>query len=256
MRLNWCPPGEFMMGSKQRTGIYMGDDVWQRHVTLTRGFWLGVHPVTQAEYATVTGRWPSYFKGVDLAGFNGPVNLDLSAAILASGGRSMLPVEQVSWSDAMAFCRKLTSEQRASKRLPAGLRYTLPTEAQWEYACRAGSVRRRYGPLKAVAWCGMAVGKGQTFPVGLKAPNKFGLHDTLGNVWEWCLDQYEERRGDHCSERVVDPIGRDSGKGPSIRGGGWLDPANTVYADYHSWVKASARDDDLGFRLALVPECE
>ena len=232
MKLVWIPPGEFMMGSKnspwQVTRRYGGNPVWyqnqhpRRKVTLTRGFWMGESEVTQAQYQAVMGSNPSRSKSNDL------------------------PVEMVSWHHAMEFCRKLSEKE--------GRTYTLPTEAQWEYAARAGTdTAYCFGDdpsqLGEYAWL-RNTGKG-THPVKMKKPNGFGLHDVHGNVWEWCLDWYQDSYNglDH-----VDPLGPRSGQSRVARGG-----ARHFYAGpYRSAVRERYNPDarnrylDVGFRVVLL----
>ena len=131
-----------------------------------------------------------------------------------------LPVETVSWDDAMEFCRKLTERERQAGRLPTGTIYTLPTEAQWEYACRAGTTGDNAGEVDAMAWYYKNSGAA-THAVGTKRANAWGLHDMHGNVWEWCLDWY----GPYFGGRVTDPKGVPSGTLRVRRGGSWGDVA-------------------------------
>jgi formylglycine-generating enzyme required for sulfatase activity len=155
-------------------------------------------------------------------------------------------VEQVSWDDAMAFCAKLTEREKAAGRLPTGYAYTLPTEAQREYACRAGTEGPFAGDLDAMAWYGPNSG-GTTHPVGLKQPNAWGLYDMEGNGWEWCRDWYAPYPGGE----VTNPAGPPSGSGRVFRGGSWnYDAANCRSAIRNSSGPAY-RHDDVGFRLAL-----
>ena len=196
-------------------------------VTLTQAFLLGRTEVTQGQYEAVMGTNPSKFKKV---------------------GRNA-PVEQVSWDDAMAFCRKLTERERAAGRLSEGYAYTLPTEAQWEYACRAATTGSYAGDLNAMAWYDENSGK-KTHAVGTKQTNAWGLSDMHGNVWEWCLDWDASYPGGS----VTDPGGAPSGSYHVFRGGGWNLSAHFCRSadriDYHSPV---FRLYYLGFRLALAP---
>ena len=162
------------------------------------------------------------------------------------------PVEQVSFRDARRFVRALNRTKR-------GLGMTLPSEAQWEYACRAGTDDATYagpalvkgkdnaGILNEIAWWGGNSGS-ETHEVGQKQPNSWGLHDMLGNVWEWCADAWHENHD------AAAPDGRardgESAARRVIRGGSWFDDARNVRAAYRNWNEPGDRDDDLGFRCA------
>jgi formylglycine-generating enzyme required for sulfatase activity len=190
-------------------------------VTLTKGYHLGATEVTQAQWESVMGSNPSKFKGRDL------------------------PVENVSWDDAMAYCRKLTERERAAGRLAAGYAYTLPTEAQWEYAYRAGTTGAYAGDLGSMAWYGENSGN-KTHAVATKRANAWGLYDMHGNVWEWCSDWY----GSYASGRVVDPTGARSGTGRIARGGSWFNDASYCRSALRSRDSPDYRINGLGFRLA------
>ncbi len=213
--------GRFEMG---RASGSSSDERPVTEVTISRPFWLGKTEVTQAQWEALMGSNPSYFKGANL------------------------PVEQVSWDDAMAFCRKLTERERAAGRLPEGYIYTLPTEAQWEYACRAGTIGDYAGNLDAMAWYGANSGS-STKPVGQKQANAWGLHDMHGNVWEWCLDW----KGDYPGGSVTDPTGPGSGPGRVFRGGSWVNPADFCRSALRLGLTPDYRGHNLGFRLALTP---
>ena len=189
-----CAGGTFSMGS--RSG---GSDEQPVTTVTLSPFWLAKTEVTQAQWEAVMGSNPSYFKG------------------------GQLPVERVSWDDAMEFCRKLTERERQAGRLPAGTIYTLPTEAQWEYACRAGTTGDYAGEVDAMAWNTKNSGV-TTHAVGTKQANAWGLHDMHGNVWERCLDWY----GPYSGGRVTDPKGALSGTIRVMRGGSWSGEA--IYA--------------------------
>ena len=202
----------------------MGDGSNAHKVTLTQPFMLGVHEVTQAQYEQVMGSNPSKFRG--------PQN----------------PVETVSWNDALDFCQKLSA---LPEELKAGRVYRLPTEAEWEYACRAGTTTKySFGDdesqLGEYAWFVGNAGR-ETRPVGLKQPNAWGLYDMHGNVWEWCADWY----GGYPSGYVTDPTGPQSGSYRVIRGGSW----GTYFRPPASrdWDGPYRSYDDLGFRVACVP---
>jgi formylglycine-generating enzyme required for sulfatase activity len=185
-------------------------------VTLTQGFWMARHPVTQGQWQSLMGDSPSHFQ---------------------KAGNDA-PVESVNWDDAMRFCRRLTEHD-------AEWRYRLPTEAQWEYACRAGTT----GPYNARAavidlmWYEGNSG-GTTHPVGEKRPNAWGIHDMHGNVWEWCADWY----GSYPAEAVTDPTGAQNGEYRVLRGGCWEDPAQGCRSAIHLRGSPDGRDNGIGFR--------
>ena len=223
------PAGKFVMGSPAGEKDRDDDEGPQTTVTISKPFWLGKTEVTQAQWKTVMGSDPSYWKG------------------------NYLPVESVTWFDAVAFCEKLNEMKSGS--LFAGYRYTLPTEAQWEYACRAGTSTRfyygddaDYSQLEKYAWyAGNCPSK--THTVGARAPNNWGLHDMHGNVWEWCLDW----SGDYTGGSVSDPPGPSSGQDRVIRGGGWNFRADYSRSAYRNYYWTDAPYDSLGFRIALSP---
>ncbi|MEO5958340.1 MAG: SUMF1/EgtB/PvdO family nonheme iron enzyme, partial [Opitutaceae bacterium] len=196
-------------------------------VTLTRPFWLGKTPVTQAQYEAVMGSNPAHFKDQG----------------------SNLPVESVSWEDAMNFCRKLTEHERSAGRLPANLAFTLPTEAQREYACRAGTAGRYAGELNAIAWySGNSDERPQ--PVARKQANAWGLFDMQGNIWEWCLDWYDSYPDPE--QPVADPTGPARGSRRVYRGGAWFHSADLCRSAARFKVEPAYRGSLLGFRIALT----
>lgn len=233
-RLRWIPPGRFLMGSpKDERG--RDDDEGPHHlVTLTQGFWLADAPCTQVEWRAVMGTEPSHHKGESLA----------------HEDRRNLPVEQVSWADCEQFCEKLRA------RFP-GMHAMLPSEAQWEYACRAGTasafndgspciVPGGHDPaLAKLGWFDKNSG-GRTKPVRGLAPNQWGLYDMHGNVWEWCQDWLDR----YATDDQVDPAGAASGGGRVFRGGSWGSPAWCCRSAYRGRWQPVERFDDLGFRLA------
>lgn len=161
-----------------------------------------------------------------------------------------LPVENVSWDDAVEFCKKLSELPEEKK---AGRVYHLPTEAQWEYACRAGS-KTTYsfddeeGLLPVYGWFKRNSSQ-RTHSVGLLEPNAWGLYDMHGNVWEWSSDWY----GEYSTDAVTDPTGPTTGKERVNRGGCWLYQAANCRSSSRNWAKSSYRDGLLGFRIALNP---
>ncbi|WP_256868485.1 formylglycine-generating enzyme family protein, partial [Candidatus Entotheonella palauensis] len=215
-RMRWIPAGRFMMGSPDDEEGRFGDEGPQHEVELSRGFWLFDTPCTQALWQAVMDDNPSAFKG------------------------EHRPVEQVSWEDCQIFLEEV------NRRLP-GLELGLPTEAQWEYACRAGTTTARYhGDVDAIAWYGDNSGD-ETHDVGLKRPNAWGLYDMLGNVYEWCHDgDY-----DYTSDAAVDPaVSAEAGAYRVIRGGGWFFPAQYVRSAYRDACWPAGRVVFLGFRCS------
>ena len=233
-------PGRFTMGSPASELNRGSAEGPQTQVTISKPFLLGKYEVTQAQWEAVMGSNPSHFKG-----------------------DPDLPVEQVSWEDALAFCRKLTAR---AKKLN-GLAFSLPTEAQWEYACRAGtSTPFHYGnELRS----GMAnfggryeylAGQGQTenksgtylrktTRVGSYRANAWGLYDMHGNVWEWCLDWWGDKLP---GGSAVDPRGPSTGSVRVYRGGGWCDDGQYCRSADRYGSAPTSRCNYLGFRVALV----
>ena len=224
LELLWVAPGTFLMGSPADEPERNKAEGPQVRVTLTQGFWLGKTEVTQAQYEAVMGVNPSTFKSA------GPE----------------APVEHVSWSDAMTFCRRLTERERAAGRLPEGFAFTLPTEAQWEYACRAGSTGAYPGEPDAMGWFESNSG-GTTHPVARKRPNGWGFHDLAGNVLEWCYDWY----GPYARDPVVDPEGPARGYYRIARGGSWRVGARVGRSAARAGGSEARLDYTMGFRLAL-----
>ncbi|MEV6166134.1 SUMF1/EgtB/PvdO family nonheme iron enzyme [Streptomyces sp. NPDC052052] len=188
-------------------------------------FRMAAVPVTQSLYAHVTGQQPSTARG------------------------DRLPVEGVSWWDAVRFCNALSrregltpayhlrpGEETADWNASAD-GYRLPTEAEWEHACRAGTTGPRHGPLDEIAWY-QGNSEGHIHPVGVKQPNAWGLHDMLGNVWNWCWDVYDAEV--YGTYRV-------------LRGGGWADEHWSCRASVRRRSHPTFRIDDVGFRLARSP---
>jgi formylglycine-generating enzyme required for sulfatase activity len=232
MKLVLIPKGTFMMGSPE-TEQGRKENETQHEVTISKDYYLGVTEVTQAQYEKVIGKNPSYYQGAIV----GNENADL-------------PVEQVSWDDAVEFCKKLSELPEEKK---AGRVYRLPTEAQWEYACRAGS-KKAYsfddeeGLLPEYGWFERN-SSGRTHTVGLLEPNAWGLYDMHGNVWEWCSDWY----GEYPNGALSDPTGPKEGSYRVLRGGSLsLEAASCRSANRNS-IYPSIRLDNFGFRVALSP---
>jgi formylglycine-generating enzyme required for sulfatase activity len=214
-------PGEFMMGSDKGND----DEKPMHEVRLSKPFYLGKYEVTQGQWQAVMGNNPSRFKG-----------------------DPNLPVEQVSWEDVQAFIRKLNA-------IDGGTTYRLPTEAEWEYAARAGTTTAySFGDdpplLGEYAWySGNA--KGKTHPVGQKKSNAWGLHDMHGNVWEWVQDWYSKP---YPSGTVTDPQGPASGSIRVYRGGSWITHARYCRVSYRDDQSPGGRVVHLGFRLLRTAE--
>jgi formylglycine-generating enzyme required for sulfatase activity len=218
------PAGKFMMGCSSGSQDCRDDEKPQHEVTISRSFELGKYEVTQGEWVKVKGSNPSYYKGGD-----------------------RLPVERVNWNEAQAFIAKLNARKD-------GYRYRLPTEAEWEYAARAGTAGPNYGNLDDIAWHmensgdDWPFGSGhKTHPVGQKQPNAYGLYDMLGNVWEWCSDRYGESY--YGSSPAVDPKGPSSGRFRVQRGKSFfLDPRFINVFSRRYWGPGHRRSDT-GFRV-------
>jgi formylglycine-generating enzyme required for sulfatase activity len=225
-------PGKFIMGSTEN------EDEKPRHlVEITRPFSLGDREVTQRQYQAVMGVNPSEFKGSD-----------------------DLPVERVSWLDAVTFCNKLSAKEGRTPcyringeqvTVIAGNGYRLPTEAEWEYACRAGSTTRypfgdNEADLGEFAWFS-GNSERKTHPVGQRRPNRWGLYDMLGNVWEWCQDGYDA--GYYATSPPADPPGPSGASSRVIRGGCCF---NSPRPADRFWSTPEDRIYDLGFHLAAV----
>ena len=232
MDMIWCPPGTFTMGSPT-TEAGRGTDETEHNVSLTQGFYLGKYEVTQAQYeAVMTG------------------NTDgLNAKPSEWPNKPNRPVEKVSWADAQIFLNRLNAQQSAY--IPAGWAYVLPTEAQWEYACRAGT-------STAYSWGGTiastnanynASGHSQTRDVGLYAANPWGFFDMHGNVWEWTADWYQATYP--TGNPVVDPTGPSSGALRLFRGGSWINNDSDLRSAKRFDYTPSTRYSNVGFRIGF-----
>jgi formylglycine-generating enzyme required for sulfatase activity len=220
MKFVWIPPGNFLMGSpKEETS--RGNET-QHKVTLTKGFYMGVYPVTQAQYKAVMGKDPSQFKG-----------------------EKSLPVHGVTWDDCQEFIKKLREKDKKS--------YRLPTEAQWEYACRAGTKTPFYfGEMITTDQANYAKGKerGKPMPVGSFPANTFGLYDMHGNVRQFCQDWY----GEYPQTEVVDPEGPKSGEYRVLRNGSYHRGSESCRSANRNGREPEFRDGDVGFRICFSVE--
>jgi formylglycine-generating enzyme required for sulfatase activity len=233
----WCPSGKFLMGSPESEEKRHNDET-QHQVTLTRGFWMLETQVTQLMWESVMGSNPSIFKGLNR------------------------PVEQVSWDDCQEYIQKLNTHLGGTSSPPAGYRFSLPTEAQWEYACRAGTTSPfHFGSTLNGDQANIdgnnpygtdTKGKylKQTTDVGSYPANAWGLKDMHGNVWEWCADWY----GDYPSGAVVDPVGASGGSRRVLRGGSWNSNAQYCRSAFRFDIPPSYRLASIGFRLSLVSQ--
>jgi formylglycine-generating enzyme len=234
------PAGTFQMGSPDSEPGHRTNEGPVREVVIGKLFYFGVHPVTQAQYLAVTGKNPSRFTA-------------------GNGGGPDHPVEMVSWDDAVAFCRSLSErpEERA-----AGRGYRLPTEAEWEYACRAGtSTPFGHGPTFAAGQGNFdavypygegnpGAAAGGTSPVTRFPAGAWGLCDAHGNVWEWCADWYAE--GYYRTSPLRDPPGPPDGKLRVLRGGSWRNHGTACRAAYRNALAPHQKDSATGFRVVLV----
>lgn len=239
----FIPPGTFRMGSPtNEADRYLDWEGPQTDVTISRGFWMGKYELTQGEYLAVMKSNPSFFTTRD--GNNRPIPLDLNR-----------PVEQVTWFEATNYCGALTERERAAGRIAINSVYRLPTEAEWEYACRAWtSTRFSYGDdpgytnLTQYGWYG-ANSDGMTHPVGQKLPNPWGLYDMHGNVLEWCLDWFTEQLP---GGTVVDPQGPESGSLRTICVGFWAGPAKDCRSAFRFGLLPATKFIHVGFRVVLA----
>jgi len=230
MKFVWIPPGNFMMGSPKDEKGRRGDET-QHKVTLTRGFYIGVYAVTQEEWQAVMGNNPSRFRG-----------------------EKKLPVEMVSWDDCQEFVKKMREKDKKA--------YRLPTEAEWEYACRAGTKtpfhtgetistdQANYDGNYAYGNGKKGVDRKKTMPVENFPANAWGLCDMHGNVWQWCQD----RHGDYPQKDVADPQGPENGKLRLMRGGSWGDDPQCCRSAYRSGELPSHRYGSIGLRVCFFDE--
>jgi formylglycine-generating enzyme required for sulfatase activity len=228
--------GTFKMGSPPDEADRDEDEGPQTEVTLSMAFWLGKDVVTQEEWkaimnTTIEQQREKAGKDESLQG-EGP----------------NYPVYFVSWDEAMEFCRKLTAREKEAGRLPDAYEFTLPTEAQWEYACRAGTAGSFAGPIGDLAWYDTN-SDGHMHEVGQKQANPWGLQDMPGNVWEWCLDW----EGAYPGGQVTDYAGPDSGEKRVNRGGEWAGEANLCRSARRASDGPGFRYRAMGFRVALAP---
>jgi formylglycine-generating enzyme required for sulfatase activity len=212
MKLKLIEPGKFMMGSKKGES----NERPVHWVKISNPFYIGVHEVTQAQYEEVMGKNPSHVKGPSI------------------------PVDSVTWAEAMSFCKKLSEKE--------GVRYRLPTEAEWEYACRAETETEYYWGDEIDGEYAWHYDNSEDKPhdVGTRKPNDWGLYDMSGNVWEWCYDWYAPK---YPGDRVKDPRGPKEGKSRVVRGGSWYNSAKYCRSATRSRYNPNRTSDYTGFRV-------
>jgi sulfatase modifying factor 1 len=227
MKFVWIPPGNFVMGSPKEEKEREANET-QHKVTLTKGFYMSVNAVTQEEWQAVMGNNPSHFKG-----------------------EKNLPVEKVSWDDCQEFIKKLREKDKKP--------YRLPTEAEWEYACRTGTKTPfHFGETISTDQANYngdyTYGDGEkgkyrekTTPVGTFPANTWGLHDIHGNVGQWCEDWY----GDYPQKDVTDPQGPEKGRGRVLRGGSWRNGPRICRSASRFGIDPGRRSGNLGCRLCF-----
>jgi formylglycine-generating enzyme required for sulfatase activity len=278
----WVEPGSFNMGSPPGEPGRKADESPQVEVTLTKGYWMGTTELTIGQWKAVTGESLRHhvitmLNDETIYDFGGQekklrefmnFNRDDPDRIMANENDS-LPMYFVSWDDAMEFCQKLTIREKAAGHIPEGYRYTLPTEAQWEYACRAGITTATFaGPLviqdtgptalDGIAWYagnspvnyrGKKLGNSGAGPrnAGEKKSNAWGLQDMPGNIWEWCRDWY----GPYPGGNLVDPVGPATGTGRVNRGGSWGSGASNERSAARASNPQPEKSAYRGFRIAL-----
>jgi len=257
MAFCWCPPGRFRMGNTPGSR-WQFVDAAPVQVTLTRGFWMGKFEVTQGQWLSVMGRTLQEQRSLD-PGQPRPVGDGSMREHVGEGPDH--PIYFVGHAEAEEFCRKLTEDERRAGRLQPRWEYRLPTEAQWEFACRAGKTTitafgDRLGSSEAnfdgtKPFNGAAAGpyRRETTRVGQYRGNPWGLFDMHGNVWEWCRDGYHEKL-----TGGVDPAGTASGPLWVMRGGCWHNSGFECLPANRGFARTDSRGSGLGFRVALVAE--
>jgi formylglycine-generating enzyme required for sulfatase activity len=246
VKLCWCPPGHFVMGSPPDEPERRPDED-QVEVTLTRGFWMGKYEVTQGEWKRIVGKFPGPFTA-------------------AGGEGDDLPVYNVNYAEAGDFCRRLTEQARPSGQLPVNWEFRLPTEAQWEYACRAGTTTATaFGnklSSKQANFGGKPYNGAEPGPslqhatrVGSYPPNRWGIHDMHGNVVEWCRDWYHVKLPGGKDPDLSAREGtrnRDNTVSRSRRGSAWCDPGWPSRSAFRQRFEPERRSDHIGFRVVAV----
>lgn len=248
MKLVWCPPGSFTMGSLPGETVYRTNE-HRIEATLSKGFWIGKYEVTQAEWEAVMQSSCSEFSPKGAGKYK-----------VLGKETSQYPAESMLVEDAMEFCDKLTELERAAGRLPEGCVYALPTEVQWEYACRAGtttatafgdSLSSHKANFKGFApYNGAKRGPFLFGPtnVGSYPGNAWGIHDMHGNLWEYCAGWYSD-----VAPGGVDPQPASSGKYRIGKGGSWFHDGRYTRSAFRYWIEPKMRQGTVGFRVVLTP---
>lgn len=245
--LRWCPAGSFVMGSPANELERRGDED-QVNVTLTKGFWMGKFEVLQGEWKSIVGALPG--------------------KITEAGGEGdRLPLYNVNYAETEYFCKKLTEIAHRLKQLPPDWEFRLPTEAQWEYACRAGTTTATYNGDKFNSYLANIQGSkpyngaemgptvNRATNAGLYPPNPWGLHDIQGNVVEWCRDWYHWGMPggiDPDLSHVKGTMNRDGTYSRSRRGGAWVDDGWVCRSAFRQRFEPERRYDHIGFRIVAV----
>ena len=294
IKMIWCTPGRFEMGSSDDEP-FRNEDEEQHLVEFSKGFWLGAFEITHGQWKEIMGTdisaqfkksmsFENIYKLLDKKvkrNDSDEKTLDAYPELRLLGLPNELAMHFVSYNDCLKFCHKLNVREKKARRLPYGYHYSLPTEAQWEYACRAGTQTALYNgnvqkqakddvaELDEIAWYGGNSSKerqivnktGKTDDseytgytacvrnVGGKKPNAWGFYDMIGNVSEWCLDWY----GANYNGDEIDPQGVANGLSRVIRGGNWYSDIKFCRAAGRARNSPEVRSDSIGFRLALVP---
>jgi formylglycine-generating enzyme required for sulfatase activity len=229
MQMIWVPPGKFVMGSPKSEPGHRLDEEELHQVIISRGFWIGQFEVSQAQFETILGENPSTFKD------------------------PLMPVHKVNWEEAMEFCEALTDREKSVNRMPDKWGFNLPTEAQWEYACRADTTTVFHfgNEAEELSQYGWFVDNSDGSPktIGTKKPNAWGIHDLHGNMGEWCFDWYGKA---YPVDGSVDPITKKASAFKVFRGGTYTDISDRCRAAYRNRITPDTRNPWIGFRVVLM----